>query len=304
LRSALDAERGWLFLTALYQDGVDEQNQTVMNSGKVYAFQLDRSSGTWSLAQTLTNPDGIAVNDAFGASVAVKGRYAMVGNGSVFQGPHVGNSAVYVYRLEGDTWNYVQRLSGTQNHVTPLFFPQFDPNVIGVGDAFGNAIALDHDDMLVTAPLESRNVPGAVYTGAAYFYRRQQVDGEERWVMQQRVESSDPSSFAFGVFNVALSGSTAVIGDIGWSGSAAVFQGAAHVYKRSVNWEQVATLADPTGTPSAGFGASVALGPDSRLAVGSSPFLGFFVPVIFRPPPVVAPPVAPGKVIVYERAGD
>jgi hypothetical protein len=67
------------------------------------------------------------------------------------------------------------------------------------------------------------------------------------------------------------------------------------------NHSLVATLTDPQGTPSAGFGAGVALGPDGRLAVGSSPFLGFFVPVIFRPPPAAGPPVAPGKVIVYQE---
>ena len=304
LRTSLDAERGWLFVSALYQDGVDGLNQPVMNAGKVFAFRLDRPSGAWILAQTFTNPDGFSVNDAFGAAVAVKGRYAMIGNGSVFQGPHIGHSAVYVYRFEGNTWNYVQRLTGNQGAVTKLFFPQFDPNPIGVGDAFGNAIALDHDDAVITAPLESQNVPGAAFKGAAYFLRREQLNGEERWVVQQRVESNDPNSFTFGVFSVALNGSTAVIGDIGWTGSAAVFQGAAHVYKRSSTWQKVATLSDPQGTPSAAFGSGVAIGSEDQIAIGSSPFLGFFVPVIFRPPPAAFPPVAPGKVLIYQSTED
>ena len=51
-----------------------------------------------------------------------------------------------------------------------------------------------------------------------------------------------------------------------------------------------------------GYGAGVALGPDGRLAIGSSPFLGFFVPVLFRPPPAAGPPVVPGKVIVFDPA--
>ena len=296
LRMALDADRGWLFVSALYQDAV-----TAMNAGQVFAFRFDKSSGTWVLAQTFTNPDGFSVNDAFGAAVAVKGRYAMIGNGSVFQGPHSGNSAVYVYRFEGGAWNYVQRLAGTQTTVTPLFFPQFDPNPFGVGDAFGNAIALDKDDMIITAPLESPNVPASVFNGAAYFYRREQMQGQEQWVLKQRVESDDPNSLTFGVFSVALDGPTAVIGDIGWTGST-MLQGAAHIYKRSTTWQKSATLSDPLATPSAGFGAGVALGPNGRLAIGSSPFLGFFVPVIFDPPPAAGPPVAPGKVIVYDPA--
>ena len=229
LRMALDAERGWLFVAALYQNRVDAQNQPVINAGTVYAFRLDRPSGRWQFAQAFTNPDGPAPNDGFGAAVAVKGRYAMISNGPVFQGPHAGNSAVYVYRLDDGTWSYKQRLTGSQSGVTPLFFPSFSPDPIGVGDSFGNAIALDQDDAVITAPLESRNVPGAVFTGAAYFFRREQVPGDERWVVTQRVESDDPSSFAFGVFNVALDGRTAVIGDIGWSGASARVPARRHV---------------------------------------------------------------------------
>jgi hypothetical protein len=300
LRMALDAERGWLFVSALYQDGVDSQNQAIMNAGKVYAFRLERSTGTWTLAQSFTNPDGFAVNDAFGAGVAVKGRYAMIGTGSVAQGPHVGPGAVYVYRREGGSWNYVQRLVGSQPAVTPLFFPQFHTNEIPVGDAFGNALALSMDDVVITAPLESRVVSGGVFNGAAYFFQRELFQGEERWVLKQRVESDDPNSINFGAFNVALDGGTAVIGDMTRTGSVAPFQGAAHVYRRTDSWEKSATLSDPQGTPSAGFGAGVAIGSDGRLAVGSSPFLGFFLPVIFRPPPAAAPPVAAGKVIVYD----
>jgi hypothetical protein len=300
LRSAIDAERGWLFISALYQDATDAQNGVTMNAGKVYAFRLDRASGTWTLAQALTNPDGSFVNDAFGASVAVKGRYIMIGNGSVFQGPHAGNASVYVYRIDGNSWTCVQRLAGSQTNTMPLWFPQFDTNSINVGDAFGNAIALDQDDAVISAPLEN------AYHGAAYFFRREQVQGEERWVLKQRVESEDANALTFGVFNVALAGSVAVLGDIGWTGSSGPYQGAAHVYKRSVSgtWQKTVTVVDPQGTPSAAFGSGVALGPDGQIAIGSSPFLGFFIPVIFRPPPAAAPPVAPGKVVVYQTTGE
>jgi hypothetical protein len=302
LRMAMNVERGWLLVSALYQAGVDGQNAKVINAGKVYAFRLDRASGTWQFAQSFTNPDGSAANDGFGAAVAVKGRYAMIGNGPVAQGPHPkANSAVYVYRLGEGSWEYVQRLTGSQSDLTPFFFPQMNPDKISIGDSFGNAIALDGDTAVITAPLESREVPGAVFTGAAYFFRLKRNSSDERWVLTQRVESDDPNSLTFGVFNVALAGTTAVIGDIGWTGPVATFQGAAHVYRRSANtWEKVATLSDPVGTASAGFGAGAAFGPDGRLAIGSSPFLGFFVPVIYRPPPAAGPPVAPGKVVVYK----
>lgn len=303
LRMALDAEQGWLFVSALYQAGVDGQNAVVRNAGKVYAFQLERASGVWKFAQGFTNPDGPALNDGFGAAVAVKGRHVMIGNGPIAQGPHPdANCAVYVYRTSDAGWQYVQRLTGSQTDLTPFFFPQMNPVPGNIGDSFGNAIALDTEHAVITAPLESREVPGAIFTGAAYFYRLKRNGGEERWVLTQRVESSDPNSFAFGAFSVALDGQTAVIGDLGWTGAAAAFQGAAHVYRRTANtWEKLTTLSDPLGTTSAGFGTSVALGPDGQLAIGSSPFLGFFLPVIFRPPPAVGPPVAPGKVIVYQR---
>jgi hypothetical protein len=136
-----------------------------MNAGKVFAFRLDHPDGLWRLAQTLTNPDGFMVNDAFGAGVAIHGHSAMIGNGSLVQGPHLGNAAVYVYELEHGTWQYVQRLHGTQSTVTPLFFPQFSPDVVGVGDAFGNAIALDEDDAVITARSKAATRP-ALYSTA------------------------------------------------------------------------------------------------------------------------------------------
>jgi hypothetical protein len=161
LRMALDLEHGWLFVAALYQNGVDGQNATVMNAGKVFAFRLDRSSGTWQWVQSFTNPDGAIVNDGFGAAVAVKGNYAMIGNGPVAQGPHPNaNSAVYVYRLSGSSWEYVQRLTGSQTDLTPFFFPLMHPETNNIGDSFGNTIALDNDHAIITAPLESREVPG------------------------------------------------------------------------------------------------------------------------------------------------
>jgi hypothetical protein len=297
LRMALDAERGWLLVAALYQNRLDTQNQVVMNAGHVYAFQL-KNTGVWQWTQTLTNPDGAFLNDAFGAAVAVKGRVAMIGNGSVFQGPHVGNSAVYVYALNGSTWSFSQRLVGTQDAVTPLLFPQFSGAQLGIGDAFGNSIALGENDAVITAPLETPASPA--FTGAAYFFRRRSDRGTDRWVLSQRVESDDSNSLAFGAFNVGFRDDLAVISDLGRTGPAGPFQGAAHLYKRKgTTWDKMTTFVDPAGTPSEAFGAGVAIAEDHTVAIGSSPFLGFFVPVIFRPPPAAAPPVAPGKVILY-----
>jgi hypothetical protein len=305
LRMALDAPHGWLFVSALYQSRLNSQNEPVINAGKVYAFELNPSSGQWELAQSLENPDGAIINDAFGAAVAVKGRVAMIGNGTVFQGPHAGNAAVYVYALDHGTWSYTQRLTGTQQTVTPVFFPQFSPDTIGVGDAFGNAIVLSENYALISAPLETPDLGGNVFTGAAYFFKRKNVGGTDRWTLSQRIESDNPNSLAFGVFSLALSENTALIGDIGWSGPAGSFQRAVHVFQRPAHaWEEVATLTDPAGSPSAAFGAGLAIGQDGQLAIGSSPFLGFFIPVVFRPPPAAARPIAPGKVIVYNLTSE
>ena len=301
LRMALDAEQGWLFISALYQEGFDSQNARVINAGKVFAFRLNRPANTWEFAQSFTSPEGPFMNDGFGAGVAVKGNYAMISNGPIVQGPHPdANSAVYVYRQSGQGWEYFQRLAGTQDVLTPFFFPQMHPDQIQIGDSFGNAIALDENHAVISAPLETSST--TPYTGAAYFFRRKTVLGNDRWVLEQRVESDDPGSFMFGAFSLALDRNLAIIGDLGRTGSFPL-QGAAHVFKRTANsWEKISTLVDPAGTPSQGFGTGVALGPDGRLAVGSSPFIGFFAPVIFRPPPAAAPPVAPGKVIIYQRA--
>lgn len=169
LHFSLDANRGRLLVGAEYQ-----ANEGLINSGAVYAFELDKMSQQWIMKESFTNPDGIKANDTFGYNVRIKNKIALVSNGSIVQGPKIGpiaaNSAVYVYNYDDQSksWVYVQKLVGDQmvlpNAIT------LSNSSLKLGDSFGASMALDEQSAIIGALLESKNESIATLSGAVYFY--------------------------------------------------------------------------------------------------------------------------------------
>jgi len=196
----------------------------------------------WVQEQKLVPSDG-EEDDRFGWAVAVSGNTIAIGSRENDDNA-INSGAVYVYEFDGNTWEERQKLFGTP----------------GVGDLFGNSVALDGDWMLVGAPFY--DVTGTNH-GAAYAFHRQ--DG--LWTLAQLVvpipEDLDINSM-YG-FSVALDGEVMVIGGHNFLNSPELM-GAAFVFRfDGSNWVQEQKLLPPNPVEFGNFGYSVTVSGDTAL---------------------------------------
>ena len=153
------------------------------------------------------------------------------------------------------------------------------------GEAFGRAVAVSGDTLLVGAPLDDGLGDAA---GSAYVFVRQGTG----WVEQARLAGSDTApNDRFGA-SVAIDGNTALIGawgvDPGPPGT--VNAGAAYVFTRSGTlWTETARLVAPSASFFDSAGKSVAL--EGGLAVVGATRAG------------KGPGLNDGAVFVYARVG-
>ena len=119
------------------------------------------------------------------------------------------------------------------------------------GASFGSALSMNGDMLAVGAPWEDEQ------TGAVYIYRHSESAG---WMREARLASSDgQSGDAFGA-DVAVSGSSLLVGAPGGGREGGYEAGAAYVFHHtSSQWEQVARLTDPHPSLGSRFGQAVAL---------------------------------------------
>jgi hypothetical protein len=283
--------------------------------GRVRVYE--RSGTTWSLTRTLEGHD-LGIQSTFGASVALEGDIAVVGD------PTRSNSTgrSYVFEQVADTWvlselprtdvtlgdrhGFAVALSGDRVVVgapgddapetdagSCLFYRLREVSVTRVedsllapadgvaGEQFGISIAVDGDVAVVGARLDGSSGTSG---GSAYVYRRI----GSTWTEEAEVFAPDAAfNDLFGSF-VAIDGDTLLVGspcDDTLSGSNA---GSAYVFVRNgSSWDFQAKLrAVFDGSAEDGFGSSVAL--EGDLAMIGSPNWG---------------PVATGAVYVFERSG-
>lgn len=138
--------------------------------------------------------------------------------------------------------------------------------------AFGNAVSVSGDTLVVGAPGTAAGTPLREGVGAAHVYERDPSSGA--WALQATLLGTDDMDEPprFGA-SVAIDGDTMVVGAPIADGSAYRDTGAAHVYERDAagNWVRRATftptLTQPT-TYSMLFGVRVAIS-GSTIAVGA-----------------------------------
>jgi hypothetical protein len=269
-------EFGWSVAVAgnLVAVGARLEDGGATDSGAVYLFR--RNVSRWIPEAELRAP-APASNDFFGYSVAAAGDVVAVGACS--QGcPPAGRSvpdaqnpgAVHVFRKTGAIWGHEAALA-----------PQApDPT-----DAFGHAVALAGDLLVVGAPLEdssSRRIDEgqdddtASASGAAYVFRK---DGAS-WVQDAYLKASNTDAADRFGSSVAIAGDLVAVGAIGESSSApgidvdpdddsADNSGAAYVYRlTSGGWRALAYVKASNTAMGHELGASVALS-DDALVVGA-----------------------------------
>jgi hypothetical protein len=195
------------------------------DAGSAYVWARD-AGGSWQLAKKLLASDG-AAGDFFGYAVEVDGDGVLVG--APRKSTTAGTGAVYVFARDqggAGNWGEVARL---------------DPAAGGVGATFGYAIDASGDRLLVGAPFDNQNLPGA-----AYLYQR---DGSSPggWGLVRELASADPGrAFNFG-HSVALAGDSAFV-----SGSPFPFFSptyVVHVFERDAGgpdqWGETGTIDPP-----------------------------------------------------------
>lgn len=215
------------------------------NPGAAYVFI--RENGVWSQQAKLTADDGVD-RDNFGKSVALAGNTAVIGadRPNFITGMTSGPGAAYVYTRVGNTWSQQAKLTASDGRDD---------------DAFGRAVAVDGDTIMIGAPIASNGSSSAgpgVQQGFAYVFTR----AGNTWTQRQKITGNDSGRVDHFGGSIALAGNTALIGASTNGGGT----GAAYVFTQSGStWNQQAKLMAADGANGNLFGSSVALAHDTAL---------------------------------------
>lgn len=246
--TAIDGDRGDFFGRAVSLSGATAlvgawtDDEVGLDAGAAYVM-VDDGSGTWSQQAKLTASDSAAL-DRFGSAVSLDGDTAVVGapghddNGLLTTGA----AYIFVRNAEG-IWMKQARLtaSNAADH-----------------DAFGRAVSISGDSVLVGAPQKSSD---GKLLGAAYVFVR---DDQGNWSEQAKFDAPEPSRDIYFGFSVALDGDAAAVGSVSHSEG-----GAAYVFGRSgASWSQQAKLTASDTTPRKQFGEAVSID-DNLIVVGA-----------------------------------
>jgi hypothetical protein len=171
-------------------------------AGAAYVFV--RTNGVWTQQQRLVASDRMA-NDNFGISVGISGDTAVVGARFHGAGPFPQQGTAYVFTRAGGVWSEQQHLLANDG---------------GVGEFYGDTVAISGNTIVVGAAATSTEVPQQEH-GVAYVYVRE----SDVWILQQRLlPPNTMGSFLF-ASSVTITDDTAVVG--------ALFESAAYVFVRA-----------------------------------------------------------------------
>ena len=208
--------------------------------GSAYVFVRDGTN--WNQQARLTASDP-SISDYFGSAVGVS--FQTIVAGAYNNDSHIGSA--YVFVRDGTNWIQQAKLTGWSRHID---------------DAFGSAVAIDAETILVGVPQDERACTNRhCDTGSAYVFVRVGTN----WLHQARLIAGDPADHDYFGTAVAINGNTAVVTRQGSGGSAHVF------VRQGWKWTEQAKLVGDV--PGEGFGASVAIQGD-RIIVGSTSFEG------------------------------
>ena len=223
---AVDIDGDTLFVGAPF----DDDNGSA--SGSVYVFT--RTGGVWSEQAKITAGDGTA-NDNFGQDLEFSSGSLIVGApGDSDTASNAGSA--YIFTGSGSSWTQQAKLSASA--------PAAD-------DAFGTAVSISNDSVLIGAPGDAANGAGAgaayVFTGAGTF-----------WTQQQKLLPGDGTGNDVFGDDVALWGEVAVVSapfDDGPTDS-----GSAYVFLRSgITWVQIDKFKPAASAQSDNFGERIAI---------------------------------------------
>jgi hypothetical protein len=158
--------------------------------------------------------------------------------------------SVSVFQLNGNTWQPLQKITdGTGAE----------------GDAFGIAVALSGNTLVITAALA--DVGARADQGYAITF---QLNGNN-WVFQQKIINASGD----GIASATISDNFMILGSGNTNVGATQRQGAANIYQFKNNtWTFTKRLIDSTGTTNESFGATVAMSGNFAMIGASGAFRG------------------------------
>jgi len=270
LGNAVAVSGRFAIVSAVLEDGSvtgvnPPHDDLAVNSGAAYVYE--RIDGVWTFHSCLkaSNTDA---GDSFGADIAIDGDLLAISavgessnatgiNGDQANNDAMSSGAVYLFRLEGDTWVQEAYLKASNS----------DTN-----DDFGTALALDGETLVVGAPGDEGS---HAETGSAYVF----VRSAGVWTEQARLNAIDYRNRDEFGSSVAIDGDTLVVGAPREDGSAigvngeknndANNSGAAYVFTRSGGiWSEIAYLKASNTDAEDGFGGAVSIS-GNTIAVGA-----------------------------------
>jgi hypothetical protein len=285
-----------------------------LRPGAAYVFV--RSGTTWTRQQRLVAGDA-ANRDLFGASVAISGNTAIVG---AWRG-NGGFGGAYVFVRNGTTWTQQQKLTSpadltgdvfgyavgidgntavvttknnngvgaahvfVRNGTTWTLQTSLAPVNSAAGDYFGFSTAIEGNTVVVGAIGDKAG--SAISKGAATVF----VRNGTTWSFQQKLSAADGVQFDRLGMSVALSGNTAIVGQVTADDNAQPLNQSAYAFVRNgTAWTQQGKLEAGDAVKGDGFGGSVAVSGDLALVGASNDDVG--------PPPAFT---NEGSVYVFER---
>lgn len=169
--------------TAAFGAPVDD-TQGGRNAGTVRVWARDLN-GRWTREAVLTAADGQAF-DTLGAAVDVAGDLVVAGAPGADEAG-AGAGAVYAFTRLGNLWVQEAKIVS---------------GLAEAGDAFGHAVDLSGDTLLVGAPGTDGERPSE---GAAYVFQRVATPDGVEWLEQARLVADDGADFDALGWDVALS---------------------------------------------------------------------------------------------------
>jgi len=204
------------------------------------------------LSAKVTANDRLA-NAQFGWSVATLRDLAVIG------APHdtttnVGSAYLYARSLDGsNTWTQIKKLNAPDAHN---------------GDAFGTAVAISDDLIVIGAPLATVK---ASQDGAAYVYGRNQ-GGSNQWGFVKKMAAADGAAGDQFGSAIVVSNTMVVIGSPQAAFGSFANSGAAYIYDQNQGgaglWGQVKKLLNTNTEAGDRFGTAVTIYGDN-IAVGA-----------------------------------
>ncbi|OYZ21035.1 MAG: hypothetical protein B7Y39_10145, partial [Bdellovibrio sp. 28-41-41] len=251
------------------------------NTGAVYVYT--RTGSVWSQQQKVvaTGTNARAVNDEFGASVALAGDALLVGAPNQYydsngMNPVINAGAVYDFKRSGSVWSLNEKLVDTQVvTASRLTNPSalYGATVAHSNDGLTLAVGVSGDTLDVSG---QNPLTGA---GSVFIYTRSTTASS--WVLQQKITAEGLNArmeYDYFGSSVSLSADTLAVGangqDYDASGANTIYgAGAVYVYTRSGGvWSQQQKIV-PEGLNARGyyetFGSKLSLSGDT-LAVGVS----------------------------------